>query len=278
MRTSILIVSVVMLGVGEVTPSTGQLPLDPFRETGQSATPAYEGWYPNGDGTFTLAFGYFNRNLEETLDVPVGPENFVEPGSANQGQPTHFLPGRHWGVFTVTVPADFGDRRVVWTLSSNGETFAIPGHLHNDWVIDALQDPASGNEPPVISFTPGGPQGRGPTGLTTRQQASVGAPLRLAVTCTDDLVRRPTDIPYGPPDRPAMTTTWIKHQGPGEVRFDQMRSSISEASGTTVTTVTFDTPGDYVLRVAVHDYSGVEHAGHAQCCWTNGFVDVRVTE
>ena len=221
MRTSILIVSVVVLGGGELTPSAGQLPLDPFRETGQSATPAYEGWYPTGDGTFTLAFGYFNRNLEETLDVPVGPANFVAPGSANQGQPTHFLPGRHWGVFTVTVPADFGDQRVVWTLSSNGETFAIPGHLHNDWLIDALHDPASGNEPPAIRFKPGGPEGRGPTGLTTGKQTSVGVPLGLSVIGRDDLVRRPTDIPYGPPDRPVMTTTWILHQGPGAVRFDE---------------------------------------------------------
>ena len=26
------------------------------------------------------------------------------------------------------------------------------------------------------------------------------------------------------------------------------------------------------------NYSGVEHAGHAQCCWTNGYVMVRVTD
>lgn len=267
-------VAVSSLGVA----GAGQLPLDPFRETGQSVTPAYEGWYPNPDGTFTLSFGYFNRNTEQVIDVPVGPENIVAQGDVTQNQPTHFLAGRHWGVFTVTVPADFGDQRVVWTLTSNGETFDIPGHLQNDWLIDALRDEASGNVPPSIRFEPTGPEGDGPAGLTTARTVAVGAPLRLTVWGRDDLVRRPTDIPYAPPDRPAMTMTWVKHQGAGNVRFSEPEGEIGEARGKTMTTATFDAAGDYVLRVVVHDYSGVEHAGHAQCCWTNGYVTVRVTE
>ena len=245
---------------------------------GQSVSASFEGWYPNPDGTRNLVFGYFNRNTTEVLDIPVGRDNLVEPGDANHGQPTHFRTGRHWGVFTVRVPADFGDQRVVWTLTSNGETFAIPGHLHNDWLIDALHDPASGNVPPTIRFDPVGPAGQGPTGLTVGPRAvTVGAPLRLTVWGRDDLIRRPTDIPFGPPDRPAMTMTWVKHQGPGPVSFSEPSIAIDDASGETTTTATFHEPGDYVVRVAVNDYSGVEHAGHAQCCWTNGFVKVHVT-
>ena len=122
---SILFASLTMLGAG-------QLPLDPSRESGQSVSPVYEGWFQNSDGTFALSFGYFNRNAEEVLDIPVGPNNFLEPGDTNQGQPTHFLTSRHWGVFTVTVPADFGDQRVSWTLISGGETITIPAHLHID--------------------------------------------------------------------------------------------------------------------------------------------------
>ena len=267
-----------VVSAGLAPASAGQLPLDPFRETCQSVTPAYEGWYPNSDGTFSLSFGYFNRNTAEVIHIPVGRDNFIQSGDAKRGPPTHFLTGRHWGVFTVTVPADFGDQRVVWTLTSNGETFAIPGHLHNDWLIDALHDPASGNRPPTIRFGLDGPEGQGPAGVIVGPRTvPVDAPLRLTVWGRDDLIRRPTDIPYGPPDRPAMTLTWVKHQGPGEVRFSEPIVEIDTASGEGATTATFDEPGDYVLRVVVNDYSGVEHAGHAQCCWTNGFVLVHVT-
>ncbi len=255
-----------------------QRPLDPSRESGRSVTPAYEGWYENPDGTLTLSFGYFNRNTTEVLDIPVGPDNFVEPGEPNQIQPTHFLPGRRWGVFTVNVPADFGDARVVWTLTSHGETFAIPGHLHNDWLIDALSDGASGNVPPSIAFDTTTPKAQGPHGLTGGPRAvSAGVPLRLRVFAEDDLIRRPTDIPYGPPASAALTLTWVKHQGPGEVSFDESLLEIDAPDGEATTTATFDEPGKYILRVTVNDYSGIEHAGHAQCCWTNGFVRVEVT-
>ena len=90
------------------TPVAAQMPLAPVKASGQTVTPAFEGWYKNPDGTFSISFGYYNRNSEEALDIPIGPENFIAPGSQNQGQPTHFEPRRHWGVFAVKVPANFG--------------------------------------------------------------------------------------------------------------------------------------------------------------------------
>src|SRR5262245_34486351 len=81
-----------------------QLPPEPIKDSGQSITGAFEGWYQNPDGTFTLLMGYMNRNGKETLDIPVGPNNRIEPGGPDQGQPTYFLPRRQWGVFTITVP------------------------------------------------------------------------------------------------------------------------------------------------------------------------------
>src|SRR5262245_29387952 len=92
----------------------GQLPLEPIKDNGQSVTAAYEGWYRNADGSFTLLIGYFNRNRQQTLDIPVGPNNHVDPGGPDQGQPTHFLPRRQWGVFTITVPKDFGEKKLTW--------------------------------------------------------------------------------------------------------------------------------------------------------------------
>ena len=71
-----------------------QMPLAPHSGKGQTVTPAFEGWYRNQDGTYSLSFGYFNRNLEEALEIPIGPDNYMEPGPANQGQPSHFQPRR----------------------------------------------------------------------------------------------------------------------------------------------------------------------------------------
>ena len=101
LRAALVLAGVVALG----SHGTAQLPLDPRHDTGQSITPAYEGWYKNADGSFTLLVGYYNRNSKQTLDIPVGPDNRIEPGGPDQGQPTHFLLQRQWGVFTIRVIA-----------------------------------------------------------------------------------------------------------------------------------------------------------------------------
>ena len=128
-----------LVALTSVPPVVAQLPLAPVRGAGLTVTPAFEGWYVNPDVTFSISFGYYNRNSDETLEIPIGADNFIEPGDLNQGQPTTFHPARHWGVFAVTVPADFENQRVVWTLKIRGETFSIPGSLKPDWQIDALK-------------------------------------------------------------------------------------------------------------------------------------------
>ncbi|MCY3846600.1 MAG: hypothetical protein OXH69_24015, partial [Acidobacteria bacterium] len=96
---------------------------------GQSVSPAYEGWWQNEDGTYTMFFGYMNSNWVQELDVPIGPDNSIEPGGPDRGQPTHFYPRRNMFLFTVDVPADFGDRELVWTLTTNGVTERAYGSL-----------------------------------------------------------------------------------------------------------------------------------------------------
>ena len=86
---SLAIVAGWVVAAGAQRPQT-TLPLDPPRERGASITPAYEGWYPNPDGSFSMLIGYYNRNTKEALDIPVGPNNRVEPGGPDQGQPTLF--------------------------------------------------------------------------------------------------------------------------------------------------------------------------------------------
>ena len=104
--------------------------------SGQSVSPAFEGWWQNEDGTYSLFFGYMNSNWEEELDVPVGPDNHIEPGGPDRGQPTHFYPRRNMFLFTVDVPADFGDQEVVWTLTTNGRTERAYGSLRTDYLLD----------------------------------------------------------------------------------------------------------------------------------------------
>ena len=78
---------------------------------GQNIAPVYEGFWRNDDGSIDLWFGYYNRNWEEQIDVPVGPDNHMDPGGPDLGQPTHFFPRRSQFVFKVTVPADFRRQR-----------------------------------------------------------------------------------------------------------------------------------------------------------------------
>jgi hypothetical protein len=102
---------------------TPMLPSEPPRGFGTSVTGAYEGWFENAEGGFTFLVGYLNRNRAQEVDVPIGPNNRIEPGGPDMGQPTHFLPGRHVGMFTINVPKSFTkDQRLTWTITVNGLT------------------------------------------------------------------------------------------------------------------------------------------------------------
>lgn len=281
-RPRLIVVGAVMaLLVGGSDHPSAQLPLASSGKSGRTVNPAFEGWYPNKDGTFSISFGYYNRNSEEVVEIPIGPNNFIAPGDPNQGQPTHFQPGRHWGVFAIKVPADFGEKTIVWTVKVRGETFAIPGRLNANWQIDALEGEAgSGNTPPVLRLDAAGAEGSGPAGPTTGPlKATVGAPLTLTVWARDDGKSSGGAAGAGRPDVP-VTLTWYAHQGPGgpgNVKFDPATARVVSTGASATTIATFAEPGEYVVRVRANDASGIAGAGHAQCCWTNGFVKVSVT-
>jgi len=105
---------------------------------GQIVSPAYEGWRKAADGSVELLFGYMNSNWEEEFDVPVGPDNNIEPGGPDQGQPTHFFPRRNRFVFGVKVPADFGEKELVWTLTTHGKTIKAYATTRQDYFIDNM--------------------------------------------------------------------------------------------------------------------------------------------
>jgi hypothetical protein len=246
-------------------------------DNGQSVTPSFEGWYRNPDGTYSLSFGYMNRNYKEEPDIPIGVNNKFAPGQEDRGQPTHFMPRRQFGVFAVNVPKEFANDKnnaLTWTITVHGETIAIPGHLRPEWEIDALKEATSGNTPPVIRFDPNGPTGQGPLGVSTSMKVGLAAPVTLTVYATDDGIKKREQIER-PSRVPPLGVAWTKFRGPGKVSFAQNTPRIE--NGKAMTTATFSSPGEYILRLHAWDDSG-RYAGGFQCCWTNEFVKLTVTE
>ncbi|MBI3494320.1 MAG: hypothetical protein HY047_21440 [Acidobacteria bacterium] len=268
-------------------------PLSPtIRATGQGVTGAFEGWYYNKDGSVSVLVGYFNRNTKQELDIPIGSNNRIEPGGPDQGQPTHFLTGRQYGVFAIKVPKDFGTKQLTWTLVANGQTNVIPLHLKADWVVEPYLDAGSQNTPPVLRFQPNGPTVTGPpVGIAASYSTTVPDPVTLTTWVTDEAAKvyveeRPQGRGRGSaargssgapiPTPPPLSITWSLLRGPGIVKFENAKPAIDKADGgTATTTATFSAPGEYVLRVQANDQSG-EGGGGFQCCWTNAHVSVTV--
>jgi len=251
-----------------------------LQESGQGITGAFEGWFKNPDGSFSLLLGYFNRNTKEELNIPIGPNNSIEPGGPDQGQPAHFLTGRQWGVFTVTVPKDFGtSNKLTWTLTANGQTNVIPMSLNPLWEVSPFKEEGIGNTPPFISFEKGGASVQGPRPLRTSLAATLSDPLPLTVWVSDDAK---TAAGAQPQRGSPVTITWSQFRGPGKVVFTNAKPAVTQEaangnavfSGRATTSATFSEPGEYVLHVTANDWSGDGGRGF-QCCWTNG--EVRVT-
>jgi hypothetical protein len=260
--------------------SGGFMPLAPIPKTGEPVAPFFEGWYRNADGTFTLSFGWFNLNGDQTLDIPIGPDNLIEPAEYNGVQPTHF-PGserRDRGVFHVTVPASWedGDERVVWTITANGKTESVPGRVGYSALQLDYGPRAMGSVSPVVRFSPNGEEGQHLQGVwSEKRAASVGE--AMMITLWGDEVSKRYDHDDVNTDV-FLTATWFKHQGPAEeVTFSPGQVKIERGHGRGSTNVTFSAPGEYVLRARVDNWNANDSSGGDQCCWTNAYVPVTVT-
>jgi hypothetical protein len=271
--TTLSVMVLLWVGVGYGVGQSGQpgvLPLEPARKSGASVTPAYEGWYENPDGSFSLLIGYYNRNTAETFDIPVGPLNRIEPGAIDQGQPTHFQTGRRWGVFVIRVPKDFGTKTVRWTIEANGERQTVPFSLHKAYVVTPFKEAGMSNSPPKLAFEVNGPKVTGPpVGTAAEFSGTVGQIVPIAVSVEDDKgIARSKSTTVG-------TVSFHKYRGPGGVTFDNARVVVKEQGERVSVNATFDTAGEYIVRVQANDESG-EGGGGFQCCWTNALVKVTV--
>jgi hypothetical protein len=233
---------------------------------GQSIQPVFEGWSRNPDGSFAMWFGYLNRNHEERLNIPVGPDNGFN--GEDMGQPEFFETRRQQFAFKVDVPSTFPkDRDLVWTVKANGVTLKAYGCLWPVWEIDqhtisanrgsrtAVDFDEPANEPPQVVNPP--------PPLTIES----GKPLAVTLSVVDDGnpkprtdrgarvagIKSPAAIAGERPLNQSLRVSWIQWRGPGIATFDPKVARV--ADGRATTNVVFDKPGVYVLRAYAEDAS-----------------------
>jgi hypothetical protein len=245
---------------------------------------AYEGFTRQPDGSYLLWFGYFNRNWDREFDVAVGPDNNIEPAGPDRGQPTHFFPRRNQFVFSVPVPADFGDVEVVWTLTTNGVTERAYGTLRHQYAVDNVVMSAN--------FGAGGQTGFNPRLVGNRppevrvdgeraRRARVGEPVTLSAIATDDGKPGPRAMSaalvgqshFVPNSATGLRLSWYHYRGPPAIELDPPQTKVWEdrrdggdspwSAGWHVPAIppenrwgvraTFREPGTYVLRALAHD-------------------------
>jgi hypothetical protein len=224
---------------------------------GQDVSPTFDGWEHNPDGTFRLYFGYYNRNAQEEIDVPVGPDNRFDLGDGDQGQPTHFYSGRRWFVFSVVVANDWPpDKRLVWMLTSKGRTDVSKGWLQPEWEVDKLLISKNAISDPFLRTSNSNPtpDNQAPEVTGSRAQTvTLPATATLMATATDDGLPKP-----GPGDRggrvQGVQIRWILYRGPAPVRFNpDVSPAVYGKPLTSETKVDFSVPGNYRIRVIATD-------------------------
>ena len=272
-----------ILGMSQLaTAQLDNLPYTLKYNRGQNIQPIFQGWSRNPDGSFEMHLGYLNRNYIEELHVPVGPDNQIEPGGPDRGQPTHFHTRANRQIFSVTVPADWGDKQFVWTVTVRDKTERTVAWLQPEWEIDPItrgrrQSAEAGrNQPPTLA-------------VDSATAVTLPARLTLRATVSDDglprpraqgsrpravgqetppllqprpgAVEAPKNVPglgvnprglqVRPESPEALSVSYRVWRGPTGVTFEPGFAEVN--AGTAVTTATFSVPGTYVLRACATD-------------------------
>lgn len=283
-RHAIVLVGALALLVGGARLLNAQLvPFNVKYNSGQNIQPVFEGWSRNPDGSFTMHFGYLNRNYVEELHVPLGPNNQIEPGGPDRGQPTYFYTRVNRYAFSVNVPKDWDKtREVIWTVTANGKTDKAFGFLQADWEVDmgvilsntvlSARGRGEGNQAPVLKIDPIAPPTTTAVATLTALVTDDGLPKpgtgrrRTAVgqetpPTLQNMPEAPVNVPSvqrggqlgrrsGPPS--GLSVTWIVWRGPAGVVFEPTAYAPVK-DGKALTTATFQKPGEYVLRARATD-------------------------
>jgi hypothetical protein len=266
---------------------------DPFGfkfNDGQGLQPIFEGWSKNSDGSFSMWYGYYNRNFVETLLVsvgpdnviglPAGPDNKIGLGAPDRGQPTVFLPRIHRKAFSVTVPSDFAKKQLVWSVTVRGETEKAIGWLQREWEIDPIYGGKTRNAeslkntPPVLTVNVPSTVTLPNTlslaanvvddGLPTPRKGpaprAVGQETPPTLKPLPDQAELPVNVPAvgggrggggGGQGPQGLVLNWIEWRGPAAVTFDHATTTVKDPN--VVVKATFKKPGTYVLRAIADD-------------------------
>lgn len=283
------------------------LPQYPISPTDRPVTPLMEGWYDNGDGSYTISFGYLNRNENDTVRIAPGENNALDPEEFGGMQPTTFLPGRHHGVFTITFSGDPMEEEVWWSIHNtqgldigdhqSGAVHRVPGRARAEPYELDLNPRPHGSLPPLVWFESEDEAGQGPMGPTAAEtyDVTVGEPLTLTVHVRDVSLWDINDPGIQDEVMP-VGVTWFEHRSPAPVTFERHESTplpeaedgeeeedppanritLPEAEGTARVIAQFSEPGAYVLRVRADNFSAPDSSPSDQCCYTNGYVHVNV--
>jgi len=261
------------------------------KATGDIVAPMFNGWFQNDDGSVTYMFGFANKNREEIVDIPLGPNNRLEPAEYDGVQPTHFpvyarrgfVGIQERGAFAVTVPSP--DTEVVWHLTHAGHTYSIPGRATSTAYELSREPAAVGSLRPAIRFDLDGEETVDSEGIYARRvTAQVGKPVTLTAYAQDRGEREGYDVesqtfPLG--------TEWILHQGPsipefvpekitGSERGEGGEGALQDGWTLVQTQATFYEPGEYVVRLRVDNFEAPDSQFDNVCCWSNAFVPVTV--
>ncbi len=266
--------------VGTLTAQIEHMPMQIKFNQGQAVQPIFDGWSRNDDGSFTFHFGYLNRNYIEEPHIPIGPNNTIEPGGPDRGQPTYFYPRTNRAKFKVQVPKDFGKKEVVWTLIHRGQTLKAVGWLQSEWEVSstgaASRSVATQNTPPVLKLDQTASvvlpssltltasiadDGLPKPGPRAERKQAVGQETPPILQPTEDTVEAPVNVPglgvnprgarIQPRPPQGLSVTYTVWRGPAKIVLEPPFALAKD--GKTSTVVKFAAPGEYVLRARAFD-------------------------
>ena len=270
-------------------------PLATVGATGEAVAPMFNGWIRNEDRSITFIFGFANQNREGIVDVPLGPDNKLEPAQFDGVQPTHFpvynrggfVGIQERGAFGVTVPADMADTEVIWTLSSGGKTYSIPGRATSPAYELSAAEAAAGSLRPAIRLEEGGEESTNEVGIFAEPKTvSVGEAITLSAQIQDRGIRYGYEgvEPYYAPG-----SEWLLHQGPAIPEIEASRISgrkraQEDPDSNTInkwydvsTEISFPEPGEYMIRFRADNFLATDSKFDNVCCWSNAYFPVTVT-
>ena len=275
---------VIFTSIQIVNAQRSHLPYQLKYDVGQTIQPIFQGWSRNDDGSREMHFGYLNRNYSDEMHIPVGENNFIDMAGLDniQNQPTYFQTRNNRDVFTVTVPADFGNREIVWRLTSQGQTLEAIGWLQAEWEIDEYggytPDPeVLANRPPELEVqNANSVRLPGTLELTARvtddglpkpepekEETTVNEWNRTPLlTRPADALEIPTNVPHlqtnvrgtkqkPQPPKDKLTVSYSVWRGPANISSEPMFGEVVDGQATTK--IIFSEPGEYQLKVRAFD-------------------------